>query len=143
VFLDAYFEWCLDLIIPPILTVALGIRGLLFAPRRLLPLYATMLGWTRPPVIYGDTGWPCCPRDKIARPGISTRQAVVEDLDRMIPPGHSGRAWLLYTIRPTHWDWVGLDESNVWRDHLTDRGCKMPKPYLQFENLAITLAVCR
>ena len=106
-------------------------------------LYAAMHDWNSPPVIYGDTGWPCCPRGKIARPGMSTRQAVINDLDRMIPPGNSGRAWLLYTIRPTHWDWVGLDESNVWRDHLTDRGCRMPKPYLQFENLAITLAVCR
>jgi hypothetical protein len=105
-------------------------------------LYAAMHGWTSPPVAYGDTGWPCCPRQKISRPGISTRRAVNADLDRMIPPGYSGRAWLLYTIRPTHWNWVGLDESNVWRDRLTDRGCAMPKPYLQFENLAITLAIC-
>jgi hypothetical protein len=105
-------------------------------------LYTAMHGWTSPPVVYGDTGWPCCPRQKPARPGISTREAVNADLDRMIPPGYSGRAWLLYTIRPTHWDWVGLDESNVWRDRLTDRGCAMPKPYLQFENLAITLAIC-
>ena len=58
-------------------------------------------------------------------------------------PRYSGRVWLFYTIRPTHWDWVGLDESHVWRDYLSDRGCAMPKPYLQFENLAITFAVCR
>jgi hypothetical protein len=105
-------------------------------------LYAAMHGWTSAPVRYGDTGWPCCPRGKIARPGISTRQAVIADLDRMVPPGYSGRVWMLYTIRPTHWDWVGLDESNVWRDHFTDRRCAMPKPYLLFENLAITFAVC-
>jgi hypothetical protein len=106
-------------------------------------LYSSVHGWTSPPVTFGDTGWPCCPRGKIARPGASTRKAVIADLDRMIPPRYSGRVWLFYTIRPTHWDWVGLDESNVWRDYFSDRGCAMPKPYLQFENLAITFAVCR
>ena len=106
-------------------------------------LYSAVHGWPSPPVTFGDTGWPCCPRDKIARLGVSTRKAVIADLDRMIPPRYSGRVWLLYTIRPTHWDWVGLDESNVWRDYFSDRGCAMPKPYLQFENLAITFAVCQ
>jgi hypothetical protein len=106
-------------------------------------LYSAVHGWPSPPVTFGDTGWPCCPRDKIARPGVSTRKAVIADLDRMIPPRYAGRVWLLYTIRPTHWDWVGLDESNVWRDYFSDRGCAMPKPYLRFENLAITFAVCR
>lgn len=105
--------------------------------------YAAMYNWTSPPVRYGDTGWPCCPRGKIARSGISSRPAVIADLDRMVPLRYSGRVWLLYTIRPTHWDWVGLDESNVWRDYFSDRGCAMPKPYLQFENLAITFAVCQ
>lgn len=105
-------------------------------------LYAGMQGWRKPPVIFGDTGWPCCPRGKVWRPHTSTEQSVNKDIDRMVPSGFSGRIWLLYTIRPTHWDYVGLDESRIWRHHLADRGCIIGPPNRQFENMAITLAEC-
>jgi hypothetical protein len=105
-------------------------------------LYAGLHHWIAPPAIYGETGWPCCPRGRLVRARSSTRRSVIADENRMIPAAYSGRVWLLYTIRPTHWDWAGLDESNVWRDNLVDRGCVLPKPDLRFENLAITFAVC-
>jgi hypothetical protein len=105
-------------------------------------LYAAMDDWNAPPVIYGDTGWPCCPRGKDARPLSSTTEAVVRDLQRMIPTGYSGRVWLLYTIRPTHWDWVGFDESKLWRSYLAEHGCLVSRPDRRFENLAISTADC-
>ena len=104
-------------------------------------LYATMYGWQMPPVIYGETGWPCCARGKDARPGVSTKQAALEDLDSKIPRGFSGRIWLLYTSRPTHWAYVGLDEGNLWRNHVWSRGCP-PGPYFDFGNLTVSPMNC-
>jgi len=104
-------------------------------------LYAAMYGWQKPPVIYGETGWPCCARGKDARPGASTKQAALQDLDSKIPRGFSGRIWLLYTTRPTHWAYVGLDEGNLWRNHVWDRGCP-PGPYFDFGNLTVSPMNC-
>ena len=104
-------------------------------------LYAGMEGWKAPPVLYGDTGWPCCPRDKNASPGASTVQNVRKDLDAKIPPGFSGRVWLFYTTRPSHWNYVGLDEEKVWRIQLHQRGC-LTGPYIEFPSVAITPMDC-
>lgn len=104
-------------------------------------LYSAMDRWNPPRVLYGDTGWPCCARGKDARPGISTRGAVIADLDAKIPRGFSGRIWLLYTTRPTQWTYVGLNEGELWRNHLWERGCP-PGPYLRFENLAVSPIDC-
>jgi hypothetical protein len=104
-------------------------------------LYSAMDGWNPPRVLYGDTGWPCCVRGKNARPGRSTESAVIADLDAQIPRGYSGRIWLLFTTRPTHWSYVGLNEGELWRKHLWERGCP-PGPYLRFENLAVSPMDC-
>jgi hypothetical protein len=104
-------------------------------------LYSAMNGWNPPRVLFGDTGWPCCARGKNAGPGASSKDAAIQDLDAKIPRGYSGRVWLLYTTRPTHWSYTGLDEGNLWRNHLWDRGCP-PGPYLRFANLAISPMNC-
>jgi hypothetical protein len=67
---------------------------------------------------------------------------VLEDLDRKIPKGFSGRLWLVYPTRDTHWKYVGLDEGKLWRNHAWDKGCP-PGPYLAFANLAISPMDCR
>ncbi len=105
-------------------------------------LYARMYGWNMPPAIYGDTGWPCCPRGKVWAPTVSTEKLVDADIDRMVPSGYSGRIWMLYTIRPAHWIYTWQDESQMWRSHLADRGCNISPPNRQFENLAISIADC-
>ena len=104
-------------------------------------LYTVMEGWHDHKAIYGDTGWPCCARDRIAAPGASTERAVFEDLDRKIPKGFAGRVWLLYSARHTHWVYAGLDEGVLWRAHLMDRGCP-PGPYRVLENIAISAMDC-
>jgi hypothetical protein len=104
-------------------------------------LYSAMDRWNPPHVLFGDTGWPCCARGKDARPGTSSAAAVIQDLDSKIPPRYSGRVWLLYTTRPTHWSYTGLDEGDLWRTHLWDRGCP-PGPYLRFANLAVSPMNC-
>jgi len=104
-------------------------------------LYSGVDEWNPPHILYGDTGWPCCARGKNARPGISTERAVTADLDAKIPRGYSGRVWLLFTTRPTEWTYVGLDEGELWRKHLWERGCP-PGPYLRFQNLAVSPMDC-
>jgi hypothetical protein len=104
-------------------------------------LYTAMEGWHDHHAIYGDTGWPCCVRNKISTPGSSTVRALSEDLDRKVPRGFTGRIWLFYSARHTHWTYVGLDEGQLWRNHLWDRSCP-PGPYLNFENMVITAMDC-
>jgi hypothetical protein len=105
-------------------------------------LYARMEGWRDSHAIYGDTGWPCCARNKIATPGSSNVRAVSEDIDRMVPRGFSGRVWLYYSARHTHWAYIGNDEGILWRNRLWDRGCPPTGPYLQLQNIAISAMDC-
>ena len=104
-------------------------------------LYSAMQGWQHPHLLFGDTGWPCCARGQSVGSGLSTEAAVVADVDAKIPRGYSGRIWLLFTRRPTHWAYTGLDEGEVWRKHLWDRGCP-PAAYLSFAGLAISPMTC-
>jgi hypothetical protein len=121
--------------------VAPGDRLLVHASAREgFRLYAAMAGWN-PPAMYGDTGWPCCRRADNLPPHSSTPQAVFDDLLRLVPAGFNGRVWLLYTSRPLHWEYTGLDEGNLWRNHLWDRGCP-PGPYIELPNLAISPMKC-
>ena len=105
-------------------------------------LYTRMEGWRDSHAIYGDTGWPCCARDKIATPNSSTLKAVSEDLDRMVPRGFAGRIWLFYSARHTHWAYTGLDEGKQWRDDLWAKGCPPTGPYLVLQNIAISAMDC-
>src|SRR5581483_9649242 len=76
-----------------------------------LLLYSRLRGWRPEHVAFGDTGWPCCARGKNAGPRISNERAVFDDLDSKIPAGYSGRIWLFFTTRPTHWSYTGLNEG--------------------------------
>jgi hypothetical protein len=100
-----------------------------------------MEGWHGHHVIYGDTGWPCCVRNKVVLRSASTERAVVEDLDRKIPRGFSGRVWMLYSGRHSQWVWAGLDEGLIWRAHIWDAGCP-PGPYTVFANLQVSAMEC-
>jgi len=104
-------------------------------------LYATMHGWQGPPVIYGETGWPCCARGEDARPGVSTKQKVFQDLDSKLPQRFSGRIWLVYTTRSAHWAYAGLDEANLWRVHVWERGCPAG-PSFDFGDLTVIPMNC-
>lgn len=104
-------------------------------------LYSAMDRWQPPHLLFGSTGWPCCTRDKDTRPGLSTEAAVIADIDAKIPRGYSGRVWLLFTTRQAHWAYAGLDEGELWRNHLRTRGCR-PAAYLPFTGLAISPMDC-
>jgi hypothetical protein len=93
-------------------------------------LYARMDNWNRP-VTFGDTGHPCCRRS------VSTKSPV-DDLAGRIP---HGRIWLFYSTRSSHWDYVGRDESRIWRNYLTSHGCAETST-ANLPNIAITQMDC-
>lgn len=102
-------------------------------------LYAAMDAWQPQHVLFGSTGRPCCARGENAP--SSTEAEVIADVDSKIPRGYSGRVWLLFTRRPTHWAYTGFDEGELWRKHLWARGCPTAA-YLPLPGLAISPMDC-
>ncbi len=101
-------------------------------------LYAAMEKWDRR-VRFGETGWPCCARGR----GIptSSESSVRKDLERLLPQDFRGRVWLVYANRPLHWKFLGLDEGDLWRRQVWDRGCP-PVDYEDVGNLVISPMNC-
>lgn len=104
-------------------------------------LYTAIQGWTARPVIYGDTGWPCCPRGKQAGPDVSTPEQVRRDLDAKIPRDFHGRIWLFYTDRPLHWDYVRVYDPKLWQNYFWSRNCSA-ELYIRFANLGLVPMRC-
>ena len=104
-------------------------------------LYTAMQGWTAKPVIYADTGWPCCPRGRPAGVDVSTPEKIRRDLDAKIPHDFHGRIWLFYTNRPLHWDYVRVEDSILWQNYFWSRDCR-PELYIRFANLGLTPMAC-
>jgi hypothetical protein len=104
-------------------------------------LYSAIEGWTTPPVIYGDTEWPCCPRGRPAGRDVSTPEDVLRDLDGKIPHDFHGRIWLFYTDRPLHWDYVHVYDPQLWQNYFWSGGCR-PAVYIRFANLGLTPMIC-
>jgi hypothetical protein len=104
-------------------------------------LYSEMRGWSPRDVRYSTTGWPCCPRDRAVARNASTTEAARRDFERLVPRGFQGRIWLLYTMRPEHWEWVGIDESAVVKTVLLERGCTL-EAAPTFVNMGAVSALC-
>ena len=104
-------------------------------------LYSAIQGWTARPVIYGDTGWPCCPRGRPAGVDLATPDSIRHDLDEKIPSDFHGRIWLFYTNRPLHWAYVGVEDSKLWQAYFWARNCR-PELYIRFANLGLTPMRC-
>jgi hypothetical protein len=104
-------------------------------------LYTAIQGWSAKPVIYGDTGWPCCARGRAPGRDISTPEKIRHDLDSKIPHDYHGRIWLFYTNRPFHWRYVRVDDSKLWQNYFWSRNCR-PELYIRFANLGLTPMTC-
>lgn len=104
-------------------------------------LYAKMTGWSNVPVRFGHTGWPCCPRGIPATKDSGREEDVRRDLNSGIPSNFSGKIWLLYTTRPDHWRFIGLDEPRIMDAVLRERGC-LQKRTPSFHNVGVSLFDC-
>lgn len=104
-------------------------------------LYASMSRWQDAPVRYGHTGWPCCPRGIDNASDTSTELLVRNDFGGALPIGFHGTAWLLYTMRPEHWQ-QRANEPQIMQTILRERGCvEMPTP--PFNNLGVGSFDCK
>lgn len=103
--------------------------------------YEQMRGPLRASVRFGRTGWPCCPRGIPVLPRSGDEVETRADLDAAVPAGVAGRVWLLYTKRPEHWRFVGLDESRVVESVFRARACRQ-EATPPFQNIGITLFAC-
>jgi hypothetical protein len=103
-------------------------------------LYSEMAHWSWPNTRVGNTGWPCCVPGRSAGKRES-EQAVRKELESIIPKEFHGTAWLLYTTRPPHWDYVGMNQGELWRKYFWERGCP-PGPYVTLANVAVSPMRC-
>jgi hypothetical protein len=105
-------------------------------------LYTAIEGWNAPPVVYGDMGWPCCPRDRLSGPDTATPDKVLQDLDSKVPRDFHGRIWLFYTDRPLHWDYLHAYDPKIWQNYFWSRNCR-PQVYIRFANLGLVPMNCK
>jgi hypothetical protein len=105
-------------------------------------LYTAVQGWSAQPVIYADTGWPCCPRGRPPGPDISTPEKIQRDLDAKIPRDFHGRLWLFYTDRPNHWAYVRSEDPKLWQNYFWNHTRCRPELYIRFANLGLTPMTC-
>ena len=102
-------------------------------------LYSAIEKWDRE-LHYGNTGWPCCTREH-GMP-VTSEDATRADVNRMIPEGFQGRVWLVYANRPLHWKFLGLDEGDLWRRSVWDRGC-LPADYRDVGAIVVSPMDCK
>jgi hypothetical protein len=105
-------------------------------------LYAKMTAWSDAPARFGNTGWPCCPRGIPVVEGSSREEDVRSDINSGVPAGFSGRVWLLYTGRNSHWRFVGADEPKTVEAVFRERGC-LQQPVPAFHNIGVSSFDCR
>lgn len=104
-------------------------------------LYESMARGRPLPAAIGNTGWPCCPRGRLAARGSGNEERVRADLQRAVPSQFAGHVWLLYTLRPSHWRYIGLDEYVVVESALRERGCATIKTP-SFSNVGLSKFHC-
>ena len=74
--------------------------------------------------------------------GTGSDADVRNDIDRAIPMNFPGRIWLVYTTRPEHWEFVGIDEPRILNDLFRERGCRrVPAP--SFHGIGVGIFDCQ
>jgi len=106
-------------------------------------LYFKMLRWNTAQVRYGNTGLPCCKRQREVRPqdSVVLRAYVVRGFENAMTGRTPGSVWLVYTARAEHWRYLNLNEASIIQDRLQEAGCtKQHEQY--FENEVVDKYKC-
>jgi hypothetical protein len=93
--------------------------------REAFSLYSRLRNWSPPGLLWGESGWPCCPR------GLERRESPGEilerhDLARLVPDGYRGRVWAIVTERPGHREYLGVDLRRLLLRDMEVIGCGAP-----------------
>ena len=73
--------------------------------------------------------------------GVSTEAAVRHDFDSGFPANLDSKIWLPDTTRRIHWEFVSLDESEITKRILIERGC-LQTPTPGFHSIGISSFNC-
>jgi Dolichyl-phosphate-mannose-protein mannosyltransferase len=83
---------------------------------RLMPLLSTNIVW-------GNIGWPCCPRDiSVDRLGESD-DILSAEMARLEIAGKSNSVWLVFSDRPGYWRRSGRRGPGIFEPWLKAAGC--------------------
>lgn len=86
-------------------------------------LYFRMLGWDAAPLVYGQTGSPCCGRKSQPDDVLPSELQYHGDFDDVIRGARFRRLWLVFTGRREHWAYLKRDESEILTKRLYRLGC--------------------
>jgi hypothetical protein len=75
-------------------------------------------------VVQGTIAWPCCPRDKILDRQASPERVLPPEIDRIFAGGVGDTLWMLYTGRPYHRKFIGVNYPDRFDAFLRERGCR-------------------
>jgi uncharacterized membrane protein len=88
---------------------------------------------------YGSTGAPCCMRKPLRDNSIEGLHA---DLSNFMNYKAATRRWFLFRDSPSHWEFVGRDESQLSVDTLKVMNCEREKVIRSFRGTVIYSVIC-
>lgn len=104
-------------------------------------LYARLLNFRPASVQWGNTGWPCCPRNVEYWKGRGSVRRIDENLTSLYGTALPERLWTLESLRRAQWTYIGLDEAAALQSLLLQRGCTLISQQ-QWKNVGLNLFLC-
>ena len=80
-------------------------------------LYMRLLEVDGLPIVFGNTGWPCCTRHHQFETGQVSDDYVMADFEKQIAAIHPKELLLVFADRPANWEWVGRNERQIILQH--------------------------
>lgn len=78
-----------------------------------IKLYMSLFGVHDLPVVFGDTGWPCCTRHHQFEAGGGKDDYVLADFQKQLGAIRARRLLLVFADRPANWEWIKRDERQI------------------------------
>jgi hypothetical protein len=104
-------------------------------------LYSRLTPVLSATIVWGNIGWPCCPRDvSVDRLGEAD-EILPEELARLGIPGKNSSVWLLFNNRPGYWERSGRRGPGIFTRWLADAGCT-PAELVPFRGVRIDNYQC-
>jgi hypothetical protein len=82
-----------------------------------IKLYMRLFGVHGLPVVFGNTGWPCCTRHHQFETGPVKDEYVLADLQNHLGTTQPRRLFLVFADRASQWEWVGRNERQIILRH--------------------------
>jgi 4-amino-4-deoxy-L-arabinose transferase-like glycosyltransferase len=89
-----------------------------------IKLYLRLFDVHDMPVVFGNTGWPCCTRHHQFETGPVADSYVMRDFQNKIGEARPERILLVFGDRTAQWDWLGRNERQILLRHVQDMSCQ-------------------